>query len=164
MVQKMTFDSKSAEETQEFGKSFASQLKPGDVVALYGELGSGKTTFVQGLAKGLGIARRIISPTFIIVRTYGLFNYSSSDPPAGGESRSSSRQARTINFYHIDLYRVENEKDLESVGIKEILHDQDAIVAIEWAEKMGSLLPKKRLEVYCKYLGNNVREILTINF
>lgn len=108
------------------------------IIALYGELGSGKTTFVQGLAKGLGIKRRIISPTFVIVRSYKL----------GARS-----------FYHIDLYRIENEREIEGLGIEEVMNDPQNIVAIEWAEKIAKLLPKKRADIYFEYLSENKRKI-----
>lgn len=146
MTKQGIFITKTAEETQELGRSFANELKPGDIVAMYGELGSGKTTFIQGLAKGFGIARRIISPTFIISRSYKL-------------SLKRRPLSSVNNFYHIDLYRVESERDLESVGIKEILSDRNAIVAIEWAEKLGSALPKKAMTIHFRYVNDKKREI-----
>lgn len=142
------FITNSYEETQKLGKEFVPQsgillrrTKGPIIIALYGELGSGKTTFVQGLAKGLGIKRRIISPTFIIVRSYKL------------KSQSSRF------FYHIDLYRIESEKDIEGLGISEVLNDSQNIVAIEWAEKIKNLLPHKRWDIYFEYLSDNKRRI-----
>lgn len=76
-IKEEIFITSSYEETQKLGKEFTKKLQGGDIIALYGELGSGKTTFVQGLAKGLGIKRRIISPTFIIIRSYTLINQKS---------------------------------------------------------------------------------------
>jgi tRNA threonylcarbamoyladenosine biosynthesis protein TsaE len=128
----------SSEETQKLGADFSQALKGGDFLAFYGELGSGKTTFIQGLAKGLGITRRIISPTFIIVRHYKI---------------------KSGNFYHIDLYRTESESDLLGLGIDEIIKDESNIVALEWAEKMGELLPRKRIDLHFEYLGDNKRKI-----
>lgn len=132
------FITNSKEETQSIAVDLAKKLQPGDFLAFYGELGSGKTTFIQGLASGLGIQRRIISPTFIIVRHYQL---------AKG------------NFYHIDLYRIQTKHDLLSVGLDQIIEDRKSIVALEWAEKMGELLPKQRIEVHCQNLGENKRKI-----
>lgn len=129
----------SFEETQKVGFEFGQSLHAGDIACLYGDLGSGKTTFVQGLAQGLGIQRRIISPTFIIMRTY--------------EVGSSKK------FYHIDLYRTETEHDIKGLGILELLGDQKTIVAIEWPEKMGGLVPKKRVDVYLESLNENERKI-----
>ncbi len=129
----------SFEETQTIGLDFAQTLKGGTVLALHGDLGSGKTTFVQGLAKGLGITGNIISPTFIIVRTYTL--------PTGG------------NFYHIDLYRIESEQDIEGLGLSEIMADPNNIVAIEWPEKIAGLLPKHAKALHFRYLNDDNREI-----
>lgn len=150
---------KNSEETQDLGYEFAKTLKGGDVVCLYGDLGFGKTTFTQGLASGLGIQKRITSPTFTIIRQY---NYSSSEQ---SESRSSndvsSRQARTIkSLYHIDLYRIESEKDVEGLGLKEILEDKDSVVVIEWPEKLGVLLPKQRIDVRFEYIDDTKRTII----
>lgn len=134
-------------ETQNLGKESARNiLEKNRVIALYGDLGSGKTTFVQGLAKGLGIKKRIISPTFIIVRKY--------------ELRIKNHESRIINFYHIDLYRTESEKDVESLGIEEILNDSQNIVAIEWAEKIKKLLPKKRIDINFFYEKDDRRKIV----
>ena len=132
------FLAKSKEETQNFAQQLAHKLRPGDFLAFYGELGSGKTTFIQGLAKGLGIKRRIISPTFIIVRHY---------------------QLEYGNFYHIDLYRTQTKHDLLGVGLDQIVKDRDNIVALEWAEKMGEMLPQKRIEIKCENLGGDKRLI-----
>ncbi len=128
----------SLQETQGFAEEFARTLKPRDVLCLYGELGSGKTTFVQGLAKGLGIKNRIISPTFIIARHYEL---------------------KDFVFYHIDLYRTETKHDFLSIGLDEILEDNSNIIAIEWAEKLQEMLPKKRIDIKFKLINYNEREI-----
>jgi tRNA threonylcarbamoyladenosine biosynthesis protein TsaE len=135
----------SKEETLTLAEKFAPTLKSGDFLAFYGDLGSGKTTFIQGLAKGLGIQRRIISPTFIIVRTYDL--------------KSKIQDLRFKTFYHIDLYRTASKNDLLGLGIDEIIQNPNNIVALEWAEKMGEMLPKKRIDIHLEYLGDNRRKI-----
>ncbi|MDO8657337.1 MAG: tRNA (adenosine(37)-N6)-threonylcarbamoyltransferase complex ATPase subunit type 1 TsaE [Candidatus Levybacteria bacterium] len=152
------FITNSFEETQKVGENFIGSIpaQPGQgyslsrrkalVIALYGELGSGKTTFVQGLAKGLGIKRRIISPTFIIMRTY--------------EIRFKIYDLRFKNFYHVDLYRVENVDDIKGLGIEEIIDNPQNIVAIEWAERIGKLLPKPRVDIYFEYLREDKRKIV----
>lgn len=147
-IKDRVFVTNSFEETQKLGEDFARSLLAGMQgetlnVALYGDLGAGKTTFVQGLAKGLGIKRRIISPTFMIVRSYEL---------------------GVMGFYHIDLYRTEGNKDIETLGLEEILNDPKNIVVIEWAEKVGDLLPKKRWEIRFEYLGEDKRNITIRNF
>ncbi len=131
-----TFTTNNSEETQELGEDFAKSLRAGDVVCLYGDLGSGKTTFVQGLAKGLGVKEKIISPTFIIIRTYPL-----------------------KNFYHIDLYRIENN-DLQGLGLEEILNNLQNIVVVEWAEKLKKYLPQKRIDIKFSYEKEKKRKII----
>lgn len=96
-------------------------------MCLYGELGSGKTTFVQGFAKGLGIKARLLSPTFIIVRRYIV--------------------PKEFFFYHIDLYRINQPREIEELGLSEIFSDPNAYVVIEWAQKLASL-PKNRLDIH----------------
>ena len=133
------------------------------VVALYGNLGSGKTTFVQGLARGFGIKKRIISPTFIIVRQYKVSPLRSPfGHLGGGEGIRPSTHARCNTFYHVDLYRIENQREIEGMGLREIINDGKNTIVIEWAEKMQNLLPKKRWDVEFKDLGGSKRKI-TIN-
>ncbi|MBF8249749.1 MAG: hypothetical protein HW400_350 [Candidatus Levybacteria bacterium] len=126
-------------ETQKLGRDFAKTLKKGDLVCLYGDLGSGKTTFTQGLAEGLGIKQRITSPTFIIVRCYEL------QTPAFAKASAGKQNLKL--FYHVDLYRVESEKDLEGLGIEEIINNKNNIVVIEWAEKLKNYLPRTQCPV-----------------
>jgi len=140
-----TLITQSFKETQKLGSDFAKALTEGDVVCLHGDLGLGKTTFVQGIAKGLGIENRVISPTFVMVRKYVL----------NKEQKAKNRR----DFYHIDLYRAENERDIESLGLEEILNNKNNIVAIEWAEKLRSQKTKKRIDVEFFYEKENCRRI-----
>ena len=128
----------SFKETQQLGFDFAKTLKGGQVLCLYGDLGSGKTTFVQGLAKGLGIEKQIISPTFIIMRTYA----------AGGIVK---------HFYHVDLYRINDPSDVEGLGLLELLGNTDTIAAIEWPDKIENLLPVDRIDITFEYLKDDMR-------
>ncbi|MBI3093049.1 MAG: tRNA (adenosine(37)-N6)-threonylcarbamoyltransferase complex ATPase subunit type 1 TsaE [Candidatus Levybacteria bacterium] len=154
---------KSSEETRKIAETLAKQLASKGlnpfrgstptkalVIALYGELGSGKTTFVQGLARGLGIKRRIISPTFIIVRSYKIKNQKSKIKIIDQSSKI---------FYHTDLYRIQSVKDLEGLGLGEIINNQNNIVVIEWAEKIAELLPKNRMDIEFEYVDENRRKI-----
>ena len=137
---------KSAQETQALGEKIANQLiikRQPLIIALTGELGSGKTTFLQGLAKGLGIKERILSPTFIMMRSYPVTDH----------------QSPVTNFYHVDLYRIESERDIEGLGLEEIWSDPQNIIALEWAEKIKKVLPKKRIDIFFKYVGEDEREI-----
>src|ERR1700751_5177554 len=111
---KKTFVTKDFNQTQQLGKEFARHLKGGEVLCLYGDLGSGKTTFMQGLAKGLGITRNIISPTFIIMRNY--------------RTRLKIKDLRLKNLYHVDLYRIESEKDVEGLGLLELMYREENVV------------------------------------
>jgi tRNA threonylcarbamoyladenosine biosynthesis protein TsaE len=110
------------------------------LICLYGDLGNGKTTFVQGLADALDIKGRIISPTFIILKRYKI-------------------NLSELYLYHLDLYRINHESEIENLGIKEILDDKDSIVIIEWAEKMKQILPILRIDIKFKYITENRRSI-----
>lgn len=125
-----------------------------NVFALEGDLGSGKTTFVQGLAKGLGIKQRIISPTYIIVRKYEL----KLKPACADRAKNSKLKT----FYHVDLYRLEAgiEREIENLGLKEIWSDPENIVVIEWAEKIRNLVPKNATWIKFEYLSDEKRRII----
>jgi tRNA threonylcarbamoyladenosine biosynthesis protein TsaE len=134
----------SFEQTQKLGFEFGSKLGGGELICLYGNLGSGKTTFTQGLAKGLGIEGKIISPTFIIMREYNI---------------SSLSEQSKKNFYHVDLYRIESERDIEGLGLLEIMQDPGNIIVIEWPDKIKHLLPENRKNIYFEYLEDDKRKI-----
>lgn len=129
--------SKSEYQTQKTGESLGKILKGGDVVALYGDLGAGKTVFVKGIAKGLGIKKRILSPTFIFMRSYPF---------------------RSGNFVHVDLYRGQSLEDFEALGFEE-LFSKNNIVVLEWAEKIGKMLPPKRIDVELEKIDEQTRKI-----
>jgi len=132
----MEIITQSALETQNLGEKMGRDLKNNPkILCLYGDLGSGKTTFIQGLAKGLGIKKRVISPTFVFMKQY------------------------KPSFYHVDLYRINKVKEARDLGLQEIFEDKEAIVAIEWAEKIKKILPKKRIDIYFDYISENQRKI-----
>lgn len=139
----MEFTTQSAEETKNLGKTLAADLAGGEVFALTGDLGSGKTTFAQGFAEGLGIKKRIISPTFILMRKY---------------------EVDYKNFYHIDLYRFEKNvwEEVINLGVTDIWGKPENIVVIEWAEKIKDMIPKEAIWIKFENLGENERKI-TIN-
>ena len=158
------FITNNSSETQKLGEEFAKSLKRGEIIAMYGDLGSGKTTFVQGVARGLGIERRIISPTFIIIRSYKIKNTLRLRPaPDGAGLRSGQANKKLKMFYHIDLYRIESEKGIEGLGIEEIINDPQNIAAIEWAERMGDLLSRKRWDVSFDNVGGDKRRIIVVS-
>lgn len=115
----------SPAETHRLAKEILSQLQPGAVLALHGELGSGKTCFVQGLARAMGIRRAVTSPTFALVNEYR------GDPP----------------LFHIDLYRIGSPREALGLGLDEYLHAGRGIVAIEWAERVAALLPPTAVHI-----------------
>jgi len=129
----------SARETMLVGEKLAKKLSPGDVVALYGNLGSGKTTFTKGVGKGLGVKDpdRINSPTFVLIKEY----------------------KGKIPLYHLDLYRMDDLKEIENLAIEEYIYG-DGVTVIEWAEKIKSLLPEKLVSVKLKAKSGNKREVL----
>ena len=129
---------RSAKRTQQIAQKLARQVSAPAIITLTGNLGSGKTTFVQGLAMGLGIEKQVNSPTFLIIKKYEL---------------------ATRNFYHADLYRLSSKQEVVATGLLDILREKDSIVVIEWAEKMGSLLPAKRIDVQFAYINEHERKI-----
>lgn len=150
----------SFEETQQFGFELAQNLQDVKIIALHGDLGAGKTTFVQGFAKGLGITKQIISPTFIIMREYEIPELFLSEQ-SESKDKDSLRQAQAKQFfYHVDLYRIESEKDVEGLGLLEIIKDDSSIVVIEWPEKIENLLPDKRIDLFFQYIDDDKRIIV----
>ncbi len=131
----MTVHTDSEDETIALGRSLAREWKRG-VVLLIGNLGSGKTTFTKGLAEGAGAASldEVSSPTFTLIHEYG------------------------PHFYHIDLYRLETEDQVATLGLDE-LFDRDALIVIEWGERFPRLMPEQRREVYFSTLRDDQREI-----
>ena len=134
----MIVTTKGEEETIRLGEKIAKGLKPGDLVALSGDLGAGKTTLVKGIAKGLGVKdyRHVNSPSFVLVKEY---------------------KGKTP-LYHFDIYRLNNLKDIEDIGYEDYLGGR-GVVVIEWAKKMGRILPKKYLEISLKIKNHNQRII-----
>lgn len=132
--------SHSENETKQIAEDLAKKTK-GHIFALTGELGAGKTTFVQGFAKGLGIQEKIISPTFVLIRQHQI-----------------PKSSKTL--YHIDLYRLENKDEFKNLGLEELLNESDHLLLIEWADKIKYLLPKNTIWVYFRRLTENQREII----
>ncbi len=130
--------SKTDAETQKIGQDFAKTLKEDDTVLLFGDLGFGKTTFVKGVAKGMGIKGRIISPTFTIIKEYE-------------------------NLYHLDLYRIENQKQIDELGLSDLL-ESPGIKLIEWPENMHGIMPQKRIEVKILLNKDNTRVFNISNY
>ena len=126
-----TYHSRSQRQTQELGEDFAAMLSVGDVVALEGDLGAGKTEFVRGVCRFYNVEDIITSPTFAIINQY--------DGTTSGGS--------AVKIYHVDLYRIDTPAELRSVGFEEMVNAPDAVKFIEWPEKAGSGLPERRWTV-----------------
>src|SRR3989344_6332910 len=138
-----TIITKSEDETKAQGELIGRDLFPGSIIILVGDLGSGKTTFTKGLAKGIGVKKRIISPTFTIIRMYEIKN----------------NQKTIKNLYHIDLYRLESSDETQNLGLEEIIGNKENVVVVEWPEKIQHLLPKNRIEIYLNTISDTEREI-----
>ena len=132
---------KNSFETKALGIKFAKKLKSGGVVLLFGDLGSGKTTFAQGVAWGLGIKDRILSTTFILVRSHKV------------------KGDRIKKMNHIDLYRIEKQTEIAGLGLNEIIDEEGTITIIEWADKLLDFKQDKGYRIYFKHLNGNKREI-----
>jgi len=137
----MQIISNSEKETQDIGLEFAKRLKGGEVIALLGNLGSGKTIFTKGLARGLGVRKIITSPTFVLMKLYKIGN----------------EQLKIKNFIHVDAYRLKNERELREIGLFDWLGKENSIVVIEWAERVKKILPKASIKIKIK-LGKKETE------
>ena len=128
----------SVTETQKLGQTIGAGIHQAIIIALTGDLGTGKTAFVQGLAKGLGVSEKyyITSPTFTLVNEYP------------GRRR----------LFHVDLYRIEHAPELAEIGLEEILRE-DAVIAIEWAEKLLTESLFDQLELRFKMIDDDTRRI-----
>ncbi|MBI4919795.1 tRNA (adenosine(37)-N6)-threonylcarbamoyltransferase complex ATPase subunit type 1 TsaE [Candidatus Azambacteria bacterium] len=140
--------SNSPEETQKTGFVLASILEKNpsspiraSILALSGDLGAGKTAFIQGLARGLKIKEDVSSPTFVIQKDF----------------RLSLKKYK--NFYHIDAYRLKNPEELLELGFEDLIKNPENIIAVEWADKVENILPKDVLKIKFENLGGNKRKI-----
>ena len=135
----MKLISDSREQTLELGRLIGAILERGDIVALIGELGSGKTCLTQGMAKGLGVEENVpvVSPTFTLINEY----------------------PGKIPLIHLDVYRLSGPRDLEDMGYEEYF-EGGGIVVIEWAEKIRDILPAKTLFISMRYIDENTREMI----
>lgn len=132
--------SESEDQTMNLAAAIAQRLRPGDFIALEGQLGSGKTCFVRGLAKGLGIdPSAISSPTFVI---------------------SQEHLGPRETLVHVDAYRLSGADELETIGWSEILADGRSIVAVEWPSRIAIALPQNRIDVAISHLGMHERTIV----
>ncbi len=132
-----TVISRSPEQTRALGEHLGARLEAGSVVACIGELGAGKTCFLQGLARGLGVESMVTSPTFVLLNHY----------------------RGRLPVYHLDAYRTETLTELLDLGVEDLLHG-DGVTVIEWADKLLPLLPSHTITVTITGLGDEPRRIV----
>ncbi len=130
--------SASEEETIHLAGNIARQTKPGTVIALHGDLGAGKTVFTRGFAAGLGITEPVSSPTYTIIQEY---------------------HTDRGWFFHLDLYRIKDEVAALAFGVDEYLEDSQAIVVVEWPERIKTILPEHTIHISISHLDSGHREI-----
>lgn len=133
-------DVRSESEMIAFGRDFSSKLQPGDVVALNGEMGAGKTHFCKGVVEGLGANNSVTSPTFSLVQEY-----------RGGK----------WPVFHFDFYRLESSSELETIGWDEYL-DEEGIILVEWAEKFPEVLPEETIELRFERQADESRRVVML--
>jgi tRNA threonylcarbamoyladenosine biosynthesis protein TsaE len=130
--------SKSVEDTEKFAEQFSKKLSGTEIIALYGDLGAGKTSFTRGLAKGLEVEDSVTSPTFAIVNEYsGIYP-----------------------LYHFDMYRIENWNDLESIGFFDYINN--GVIIIEWSENIEGALPSEVIKIFIDKTDNENERIIKI--
>ncbi len=129
----------SETETTALATEFAKTLKSGTVIALFGDLGAGKTIFTKGVARQLGVTIPVTSPTFTILQEYALPN--------------------NVMLYHLDLYRISDYTAALAFGVDEYIDDPDGIILIEWAERIPELLPDNTVKITIRHIDDHTREI-----
>ena len=133
--------SHSEKETQKLAVNFAKTLKGGETIGLIGDLGAGKTAFVKGLAKGLGIKKAITSPTFVVMKIYPV------------------KHPSIKYLIHVDAYRVKTARSLTAIGLEDYIKSNDSVVVIEWADLVNEILPKKKILIKFNHIKEKIRNI-----
>lgn len=136
---------KSEKETLALGEKFGKKLKGGEVIALQGNLGAGKTILTKGIAKGLGIKNIVNSPTFILMNIYDV-------------KKNDIKQ-----LVHVDCYRIKKPDEIVNIGLEEYYYGQDCVVIIEWPEKIKEILPKNLIKISIKIKDGDQREVTVTN-
>lgn len=134
-----TFETHSAEETTELGRSLAAEVKPGSIVLLRGDLGAGKTTLVKGIAEGFQAAKAedVTSPTFTLIHEY---------------------RGPKVTLFHIDLYRIDTQRELDTLALDDLMSPH-TVLLIEWGEKFERFAKERDVEIAIEHCGNDDRRI-----
>ena len=163
MSTKFEILTKNPSQTKKFGRILAKELlkaplkkkktpryNSGEalIIGLEGDLGGGKTTFLQGFAKGLGIKEKILSPTFVIMKRFKI------------RKNSCPNSCKFASFYHIDCYRIQKSKEILNLGFKEIISNPKNIVAIEWSDHVRKIIPEDSLIIKFELANKNKRKIV----
>ena len=152
-----TFITNNARQTQKLGKLLAKELRGGDIICLTGELGSGKTTFAQGILKGLKAKGPYTSPTFVVLKEYKLTT--NNKRLTTKKIKKLSVVSGKLSVYHIDAYRV-IAKDILNLGWKEIISNKNNIIIIEWADRIKKIIPKNSLWIKFEWIDENKRKMI----
>ncbi|MCD6402514.1 tRNA (adenosine(37)-N6)-threonylcarbamoyltransferase complex ATPase subunit type 1 TsaE [bacterium] len=153
---KSEFITKNSKQTRKLGEILGKEVlktlpkKKALVFGLLGDLGGGKTTFLKGFAKGLGIKEKILSPTFILMKKFQIPN-------------SKTQIPKFKYFYHIDCYRIQKPQEILSLGFKKIIFDSQNVVAIEWADRILKKMPKGTVWISFEFLDKDKRKITVSN-
>jgi len=134
--------SRSADQTRRFGMRLGRMLQNGDVLCFSGDLGSGKTTFIQGIAQGWGSVDQVTSPTFVLVNEYYRMDGST--------------------LFHMDAYRIDSTLEAEELDIDRMLHQ--GVLVVEWAERIDSVLPKERLTIKMAWVADEQRSLVMVPY
>lgn len=139
---------KSSAQTRKLGENLAGKIlrqnavKKAIVLVLSGNIGTGKTTFLQGFAKGLGIKEKITSPTFVIMKKFKIQN------------------SKFVNFYHLDCYRLNNSEEILDLGFEEVISNPENIVVVEWPENIRKIIPKDAVKIKFTHLWGDKRKVV----
>jgi tRNA threonylcarbamoyladenosine biosynthesis protein TsaE len=139
-----TYIAEKSKQTQKLGELLAGELKGGEILALEGDLGAGKTTFTQGLLKGLKVKGPYTSPTFLIIKNY--------------KKKFPISNLKFQNIFHIDAYRVKSN-DILNLGWEEIIADKKNIVIIEWADRISKIIPDNAIRIKFEWVDENKRKL-----
>jgi len=160
----LIFLTKSPFQTKKLGEVLAKEIlkvqikrKKAFIFGLEGDLGGGKTTFLQGLARGLGIKEKILSPTFTIMKKFQI-------PNSKSQTNSKIKIPNFKTFYHIDCYRIKKTKEILNLGFKEVISNPQSIVAIEWADRIKKILPRNTIRIKFEFIDKNRRQIIIKKF
>lgn len=145
-------------QTKKLGRNLAERIlkdkirEKALVIALEGDLGGGKTTFIQGFARGLRIKEKILSPTFVLMKRFRI-------PQRRPNSQQKSYDLKFADFYHIDCYRIEKTKEILNLGFKKIISNPQNIVSIEWADRIKKIIPKESIWIKFEFVDKGKRKI-----